>query len=135
MDTPANPNQPPQDPFNLARQISTDPAVPDEQKLEMLTEIGRGVGVDVDRINRLQRVPIIQRAEIIAGHIARHGETVRQITDFQTEAKSQLREADSQLAKSTAEIAARLDELRRFHEPRIAEADIAVRRPKNTPEK
>ncbi|KKQ00788.1 MAG: hypothetical protein US77_C0004G0005 [Microgenomates group bacterium GW2011_GWC1_38_14] len=135
MDAPANPNQPPQDPFALAQQISTDPVVPDEQKLEMLTEIGRGVGVDVDRINTLQRIPVSQRAEIIAGHIARNGEASSQIAELQAEAKGYIHEADTQLAKSTAEIAARLSKLREHHEPRIAEADAAVHRAKNSPEK
>lgn len=118
----------PQDPFVLARQISADPAIPDEQKLEWLTEIGRGVGVDVDRVNALQRIPIHQRAEIISGHIARNGEAARQIAELKAEAKGSLGEADANLAKSTAEIATRVRELKEYNEPRIAEADAEVER-------
>ncbi|KKR73729.1 MAG: hypothetical protein UU15_C0003G0001, partial [Candidatus Levybacteria bacterium GW2011_GWC2_40_7] len=80
--TPSTPT--PQDPFTLAHQISSDPAIPDEQKLSWLAEIGKGVGAgeSVERLLALTRLPIGARIEQIGGAIARREHFAKVNSEF-----------------------------------------------------
>lgn len=73
---------PPVDPYMLARQISADPAIPDEQKASLLAEIGGQLGITSITTMSRMGMPTAMKVRQFVGLI----EGRKQMEDTQKEA-------------------------------------------------
>lgn len=68
----SSPATPPIDPYVLVDQISTDPAIPDEQRVSLLAELGRRLNIPtVVRIGKIAGMPIGMKLKEMEGGFAR----------------------------------------------------------------
>lgn len=118
---------PPVDPYALARQISSDPAIPDEQKLSLLSEIGTGLGITgVVQINNVG-MPTERALKAVEGFITRHGDRKEKMSGLIAEADEASALAASTRDNAGLELAEGMREIEARYQQSLAEVAQRLR--------